>query len=80
MTLAPLFVKYFLFNFTQVLIMTISEKKLHFSFVCPRPRSLLHLAGAFITFSDFLVFFFFLVKGDLVLKCKSDGGKNIHIS
>ena len=38
-----------------MLIMTISGTSWHFSIVSPRSRSQLHMAGAFITFSDCLV-------------------------
>ena len=39
-----------------MLIVTISRTSWHFSLVDARSRSQLHMAGAFITFSDCLVF------------------------
>ena len=46
-----------IYNFTQVLSMTISKTSLHFSIVGPRSRSQLHMMRAFMTFSDCPVFF-----------------------
>ena len=41
-----------------MLIVTISRTNRHFSLVDAKSRSQLHMAGAFITFSDCLVVFF----------------------
>ena len=45
-----------LIYFTQMLIVTISRTSRHFSLVDARSRSQLHMAGAFITLIDCLVF------------------------
>ena len=45
-----------------MLIVTISRTRKHFSLVDARSRSQLHMAGAFITFSDCLVLFISMVQ------------------
>ena len=61
-----------------MLIVTISRTSRHFSLVDARSRSQLHMAGAFITFSDCLVYVYFSLNlfvgctcGDIpiVLEC-----------
>ena len=45
-----------------MLIVTISKTNRHFKLVDARSRSQLHMAGAFFTFSDCLVFFFLFIS------------------